>query len=114
MNSMIPSASGPSPRRGRLADPRVALVALNAVLLLVLGVVTLSPSAAAQQAQRPRGEYILLGGQMTGSPTSAVHVIDTSNQEMITLRWSQSGKTFEGLGYRNLRLDAQVGQGGGR
>ena len=101
-------------RRGRLADPRVALVAANAALLLVLGAVTLAPTADAQQAQRPRGEYMVLGGQMTGSPSNAVHVIDTSNQEMITLRWNQANKAFEGLGYRNLRLDAQVAQGGGR
>ncbi|MEQ8844821.1 MAG: hypothetical protein RIB58_08185 [Phycisphaerales bacterium] len=101
-------------RSARLADPRVALIALNAALLLALGAVTLAPSATAQQAQRPRGEYMVLGGQMTGSPTNAVHVIDTSNQEMITLRWNQSSKSFEGLGYRNLRLDAQSNQGGGR
>ena len=102
------------PRSARLADPRVALVAMNMALLLVLGVVTLAPAADAQQAQRPRGEYMVLGGQMTGAPTSAVHVIDTSNQEMVTLRWDQSNKVFEGIGYRNLRLDAQGGQGGGR
>ena len=104
----------PTTRTARLADPRTALVAVNAVLLLALGVVTLAPAATAQQGQRPRGEYILLGGQMTGSPSSGVHVIDTSNQEMISLRWDQSGKAFEGLGYRNLRQDAQGGQGGGR
>jgi len=101
-------------RRGRLADPRVALVAANAALLLVLGAVTLAPVADAQQSQRPRGEYIVLGGQMTGSPSNAVHVIDTSNQEMVSLRWNQANKAFDGLGYRNLRQDAQVGQGGGR
>lgn len=104
----------PAMRRARLADPRTALVAVNAALLLALGVVSLAPSATAQQGQRPRGEYMVLGGQMTGSPTNAVHVIDTSNQEMVTLRWDQSSKAFEGIGYRNLRLDAQGGQGGGR
>jgi len=101
-------------RAAKLADPRVALVALNAVLLLTLGAITLSPSATAQQAQRPRGEYLVLGGQMTGSPSSAVHVIDTSNQEMVTLKWDQSRQAFEGIGYRNLRIDAQGQAGGGR
>ncbi|MGD1914617.1 MAG: hypothetical protein ACFCBV_00300 [Phycisphaerales bacterium] len=102
------------PRAAKLADPRVALVAANVALLLVLGVVTLAPTADAQQSQRPRGEYIVLGGQMTGAPTSAVHVIDTSNQEMVTLRWDQANKAFQGIGYSNLRLDAQTGRGGGR
>lgn len=111
---MRPTDSHP-PRTARLADPRVALVALNAAMLLALGVVTLAPAATAQQAQRPRGEYLLLGGQMTGSPSSGVHVIDTSNQEMITLKWDQSRQAFDGLGYRNLRQDAQGPQtGGGR
>ena len=109
-----PQRSARPARSGRLADPRVALVAVNAVLLLALGAVSLAPTALAQQGQRPRGEYLLLGGQMTGSPTNAVHVIDTSNQEMVTLRWDQSSKAFEGIGYRNLRLDAQGGAGGGR
>ncbi|MEQ9094983.1 MAG: hypothetical protein RIE32_01830 [Phycisphaerales bacterium] len=102
-------------RPARLADPRVALLAVNAGLLLALGVVTLAPAATAQQAQRPRGEYLLLGGQMTGSPSSGVHVIDTSNQEMVTLKWDQSRQAFEGIGFRNLREDAQAGtQQGGR
>lgn len=101
-------------RTAKLADPRVALVALNAALLLAVGTITLAPSATAQQAQRPRGEYMVLGAQMTGSPSSAVHVIDTSNQEMVTLKWDQSRQAFEGIGYRNLRLDAQGQAGGGR
>ncbi|MCW5756842.1 MAG: hypothetical protein KIT54_06360 [Phycisphaeraceae bacterium] len=102
-------------RLGRVSDPRYFLVALNAGLLLALGVVMLSPGAIAQQAQRPRGEYLIVGGQMTGSPSNAVHVIDTTNQEMITLRWDQARKAFDGLGYRNLRNDAlAAGQGGGR
>lgn len=110
MNSTKP----PVLRKAPLADPRVALVALNAALLLALGVVTLAPAATAQQAQRPRGEYMVLGGQITGSPSSAVHVIDTSNQELVTLKWDQSRQSFEGIGYRNLRLDAQGQAGGGR
>lgn len=102
-------------RRARMADPRLALVAVNAGLLLALGFVTLAPAATAQQAQRPRGEYMLLGGQMTGSPSSGVHVIDTSNQELVTLKWEQSRQAFEGIGYRNLREDAQAAaQQGGR
>ncbi|MEO1280007.1 MAG: hypothetical protein AAFV77_13690, partial [Planctomycetota bacterium] len=60
------------PRAAKLADPRVALVAANVALLLVLGVVTLAPTADAQQSQRPRGEYIVLGGQMTGAPTKGI------------------------------------------
>lgn len=105
-----------TPRRARMADPRMALVAVNAGLLLALGYVTLAPAATAQQAQRPRGEYLLLGGQMTGSPSSGVHVIDTSNQEMVTLKWEQSRQAFEGIGFRNLRDDAQAGgnEGGRR
>jgi hypothetical protein len=99
----------------KLADSRVALIGLNVALLLVFGAVSIAPTATAQQAQRPRGEYMLLGGQMTGSPSSAVHVVDTSNQEMVTLKWDQSRQAFEGIGFRNLRQDAQTGQiGGGR
>jgi len=104
---------GRVPRR-RLADPQTALIALNVALLGVLGVVTLSPQADAQQGRRPRGEYMMLGGQITGAPANALHVIDVTNQEMITLRWDQSRKRFDGVGYRNLRLDAQGAAGGGR
>ncbi|UYV13142.1 MAG: hypothetical protein NCW75_02380 [Phycisphaera sp.] len=114
MSTTTPTPTRKAQRKTALADPRVALVALNAALLLALGTITLAPSATAQQAQRPRGEYMVLGGQMTGSPSSAVHIIDTSNQEMVTLKWNQSSTSFEGVGYRNLRLDAQGQTGGGR
>ncbi|MEO1008383.1 MAG: hypothetical protein AAFX79_07435 [Planctomycetota bacterium] len=99
-------------RRRWRADQRTALIAVNAALVLVLGVVALSPVADAQQRQRPRGEYLIVGGQVIGAPTNAVHVVDVTNQELVSLRWDQSRQSFMGIGYRNLADDARSDERG--
>lgn len=81
------------------------LVLLNAALLVVLGVVTFAPSADAQQ--RPRGDYMMVGGEVPGIDGAAVYIVDTINQEMMIVAYTQSSKSLEGVGYRHLGADAQ-------
>jgi hypothetical protein len=95
----------------RSAPPR-ALIALNAALLLVLGVVTLAPESYAQRAaHRIRGEYTMVSGRIMGGNTSAVYIVDAANQELLAVRWNPATKALEGIGYRNLRADGQFGPG---
>lgn len=92
------------------------LIVTNALLLGALAVVTLQPAAEAQRqgggATRPRGTYLLVAGKMIGGTSHAVYVLDTSNQELIGLRWDGAGQRLEPFGYRNIAGDsAAAGRG---
>ena len=81
-----------------------ALVALNAALLILLGVVTFAPAVAAQQ--KARGEYAMVAGGVTGVTGSVVWIADTINQELIAVTYDHNTKQLDGLGYRNLATDS--------
>ncbi len=90
------------------------LVALNAVLLAALAGVTLSPRAGAQSGLtgagyehvRVRGEYALVGGTTLGDTASTIYILDSANRELLALRWNDSLKSLEGVGYRDLVRDS--------
>lgn len=88
-----------------------SLLALNAVLLLVLGVVTFGGSAGAgmQEQQRPRGDYTMVGGRVPGfSGASAVYIVDAINREMMVVGYDRSQQRLRGIGYRNIGDDADA------
>ena len=85
------------------------LVGLNLVLLGVLGAVSFSPGAGAQSSaghSRVRGDYSIVGGASISGVSSVIYVVDTANGELIALSWNDSSKSLEGIGYRDLRIDA--------
>lgn len=94
------------------------LLALNGLLILVLLVVTFAPVARAQQGQqgqqRPRGDYMMVAGRALGFTEAAIWVVDTSNQELMVLRYDRSNKQLRFLGYRNLANDARQAERRGR
>jgi|TARA_R110000782_G_scaffold53205_4_gene113412 hypothetical protein len=104
----------------RPSDPRVPhasrsparrLIALNAALLALLMVVSVAPDAGAQapmQPSRARGEYTMVGGQISGGNSNAVYILDAANREMITLRWDSSRRQMLGVGYRDLTTDLVI------
>lgn len=84
---------------------RRGLLVLNGVLLGVL--VSWSPQSQAQRSPgRARGEYTMVAGNITGSSVHAVYVFDAANQEMVALLWNGTTRSFDGIGYRDLRADA--------
>ncbi len=86
-------------------EPNImALLALNGVLLGLLAVVTLGPTVAAQN--RGRGDYMMVAGRANGADSSVVYIVDTANQELIAVTYSQSNKRVDGIGYRNLAADS--------
>ncbi len=88
--------------------PRSGLIALNVVLLAVLGAVTLAPRSEAQPSSpdtRVRGEYTIVGGKTLGDAGNTIYVLDSANREMVALRWNDSAKALEGMGYRDLVRD---------
>ena len=95
-------------RRGRL----FALLAVNASMLVGLGVVTFAPDAHAQS--RGRGAYTMIAGGANGSSSSVVYIVDTANDELIAVRYDANARQLNGVGYRNLMQDlmnASSGQG---
>ena len=94
------------------SQTRRGLIVLNTALLILLAAVSLAPSSHAQRGGgRARGEYTMVAGKVTGSSAHAVYVIDSSNQDLIALRWSETTKSLEPIGYRDLREDANLSPG---
>jgi hypothetical protein len=89
---------------------RRGLLALNAVLLAVLAVFTWGPLAGAQNAApaRARGDYTMVAGKTNAGGPSAVYIVDSSNQELVALRWDQGKQQMVGLGYRSLQGDTRA------
>jgi hypothetical protein len=90
----------------------LSLIALNAVLLAVLALVSLSGRASAQQRQR--GSYLLVSSGVTGTPLSVVYVIDEINNELVAMAWDDAGKKMNYVGYRNIAADSLSAKRGGR
>lgn len=80
------------------------LLALNAVLLALLALVTFAPHAGAQA--RARGQYTMVAGGVNNSQSSAVYIVDTTNQELMVVTYDATGRRLEGIAYRNLAGDA--------
>lgn len=95
--------------------PFQALIALNALLLMVLAAVTFSPGANAQgSATRARGNYTMVAGRVQGKEESAVYLVDANNQEMVALIWNNRAGGLTPIGRRSLKADASAPSGGNR
>lgn len=92
------------------------LIGLNAALLGVLALVTLAGARASAEASaqptRARGSYTMVAGAVQGETTHAVYILDSTNQELVALRWNRNNNRFEGIGYRSLQADARTQQQG--
>ena len=62
----------------KIIKPKQALIILNAVLILILGLVTLGPSAKGQTA-RSRGQYLMVGGKYVLNQAGVAYILDQSN-----------------------------------
>ena len=103
MNNNQEADRAPRPKRS-------GLVALNVVLLAILSAVTLAPSVDAQlsgTSNRVRGDYSIVGGQTLGENASTIYVMDSANREVVAMRWNDSTKALEGVGFRDLVRDVQ-------
>ena len=96
----------PDGRRHRPGRSLFGLLAINVLLLGLLGLVTLQPSTAAQT--RSRGDYTMVAGSVNGALASVVYVVDVNNQEMIAIGYEPNSRELFGVGYRNLAVDAQT------
>ena len=85
---------------------RKVLIGINAGLLMAAGAVHWAASPGlAQDDNRSRGSYMLIGGEIQGGDANAIYVLDTINEELIAVRWNHSRRELEQLGYRDVRRD---------
>ena len=82
------------------------LLAVNVLLLGLLGLVTFQPASAAQT--RSRGDYTMVGANVNGALADVIFVVDVNNQEMIAIGYEPNQRELFGVGYRNLAIDAQA------
>lgn len=91
---------------------RRGLIMLNTALLVMLAVVSLAPTSHAQRGGgRARGEYTMVSGKVTGSSAHVVYVVDSSNQDLVAVRWNEGSKSLDPIGYRDLKEDANQSPG---
>lgn len=83
-----------------------ALLVLNAALLASLGALRFAPQADAQG--RPRGEYMMLAGEVAGAKPQVVWILDQVHEELVAVSWSRERNELLGLGFRNLASDTVV------
>jgi hypothetical protein len=68
-----------------------ALVLLNALLMLsFFG--RLTNSAVAQQARPRTGDYVMIPGQVTGSSSGLVYIVDTTNSQLSAMTFDENAK----------------------
>lgn len=90
---------------------RSGLIAANLLLLGALVVLSWSPWAGAQNAPervagRARGDYTMISGRAVSGGSSVIYILDSSNEELIALKWDQANSAMQGVGYRSLSTDA--------
>lgn len=93
-----------------MATRRRWLIAANLGLGAAVAVAALAvPASGVQPAARARGHYTMVAGEVQGGgDASAIYIIDSTNEEMVAVRWNQSRSELDGIDYRNLHADANV------
>lgn len=96
-----------------MRNRRGLLVATNIMLGAGLALSVWATRAdAVQQATRARGQYTMVSGEIQGGgDASAIYITDSVNQEMVALRWNNSRKELDGLGFRDLDADLNAQPG---
>lgn len=83
-----------------------ALLLVNAALLATLGALRFAPQAEAQS--RPRGDYLMLAGEVAGAKPQVVWILDQVHEELVAVSWSRERNELLGLGFRSLASDTVV------
>lgn len=82
------------------------LLALNFVLLGVLTLISMPGASAQADRTRSRGQYTMVNAKAQGISESCLYVVDSTNQELLVVRWDRSRKQIKGIGFRDLAADA--------
>lgn len=95
------TSSTPGERRSGL----FALLAINAVLLVVLLTTLVSPSVQAQLTGR--SSYLMVAGAGERSSTNLVWVLESNNGELALVDWLPAGQGMKAMSHRNVQQDIE-------
>lgn len=83
------------------------LIAINLALLTLLAIITWAPTSNADsEAFAPSGDYIMVGGQVTGLTGSGVYVLDQRSGILLGLKYDLGSKKMKRMSIRNINHDA--------
>lgn len=98
-----------------------SLVVTNAILATVLVLVVLGatqsqhasaqPASVAAAGDRARGDYTMVSGRFREGSSNAIYIVDSSNQEVVAVRWDSSKQQMTGIGYRSIANDSRAARG---
>ena len=83
------------------------LIAVNIVMLALLAMVTWAPTSSADSnGSAPTGDYIMVGGRVTGLTSNGVYVLDQRSGFLIGFKFDLGSKKVKALSVRNVNQDA--------
>jgi len=86
------------------------LIAVNIALLAILGLITWAPATQAESgsgAGSQAGDYIMLGGDVTGMTSNGIYVLDQRSGILIALQYELGRRKLKALNARNIIQDAR-------
>lgn len=83
------------------------LIALNIVLLTVLGLVTFAPTVQAEGTGNAVGDYMIVGGSINGATSNAVYVLDQRSGALLSFLYDRSAKRLNGISVRSVVNDGK-------
>ncbi len=87
------------------------LIAINIALLVILTIVTIGPRVSAGNAEfnanRATGDFIMVGGMLSGKNIDAVYVLDQRSGLLIGLQYDLSSRRMKDIDVLNLTKDAE-------
>lgn len=93
----------------RRLKSRPSLLAVNLALLGVLCAATLmhgTSSGATAGMSVAAGDYLMVGGQVQGSSTNTVYVMDQRRGVLVALAYDRSAKKLKAVGARSIASDS--------
>lgn len=82
------------------------LLALNAALVLALGVVTFAPEAIGQF--QPRGETLAISSRTGLGSEQVLWLFDTQAMKLVAVGWNRSGTAMTTLDQRDVSNDVKT------
>jgi hypothetical protein len=83
------------------------LVVLNVVLLLVLGVLCLTPQPASAQLGAGRGDYFMVSGQSLGNQASTLYIIDVVSGRLVAVTYDKQKRALLPTAGRDVNEDVR-------